>query len=63
MEKMAIEETDIAEAGPLFEDPSWHVDDAKLRLYRFYCPGCQNLLSVTVGRKDEDILNQYELDL
>lgn len=61
MTGMAIEETDIAEAGPSFEDPGWHVDDDDIRLYRFYCQGCQTLLSVTVGRTDEPVLDQFEL--
>lgn len=59
--QLAIEETDITEAGPLFVDPSLYVDDERIRLYRFYCPGCAALLSVTVARTDDAVLDDFQL--
>ncbi|MBO0851558.1 MAG: hypothetical protein J2P20_19005, partial [Pseudonocardia sp.] len=58
---LAKEETAITEAGPLFVDPSLYVDDHRIRLYRFYCPGCAALLSVTVSRTDDPVLEDFEL--
>jgi N-methylhydantoinase B len=60
-EHLAIEETTITEAGPLFVDPSLYVDDHRIRLYRFYCPSCAALFSVTVSRTDDPVLGEFEL--
>jgi hypothetical protein len=43
-----------------FEDVDWHVND-DIWLSRFYCQGCQNLFSVTLGRPEKPALNQFEL--
>lgn len=58
---LAIEEAPVSEAGPLFVDPRLYVDDDRIRLYRFYCPGCAALLSVTVARTDDEILAEFQL--
>ena len=37
------------------------VDDERIRLFRYYCPGCAAQLSVTVGRSDEEALSEFEI--
>lgn len=58
---LAVEETSITEAGPLFVDPKLYVDDDRVRLYRSYCPNCATLLSVTVARTDDEVLGEFEI--
>ena len=58
---LAVEETSITEAGPLFVGPKLYVDDDRVRLYRSYCPGCATLLFVTMARTDDEVLGEFEL--
>ncbi|PLS86829.1 MAG: hypothetical protein CYG60_05175 [Actinobacteria bacterium] len=58
---LAVEETSVTEAGPFFVDPKLYVDDDRVRLYRFYCPNCATLLSVTVARTDDEMLGEFEI--
>lgn len=60
-DRLAVEESPVTEAGPHFVDPSIYVDDERIRLYRYYCPGCAAQLALTVARSDEETLSEYEI--
>jgi len=60
-DRLAVEVSPVTEAGPLFVDPRVYVDDERIRLYRYYCPGCAAQLSVTVARTDEETLSEFEI--
>jgi hypothetical protein len=58
---LAVEESPLSDAGPLFADPASYVDDERIRLHRFACPGCAAQLSVAVEHTGEEALSEFEI--
>jgi acetone carboxylase gamma subunit len=60
-QEMAIEQTDIEDAGPHYVDPSRFVD-GQMEFRKFYCPDCGTMLFTETARVDDPVLDEFEVD-